>query len=159
MDITAIGTKIAIQSLAVPLGWVFTQSAQDGTFWEVDTTTIGEVAVGLNCNQISWSKPSVITLRISVVPNSVDDSVLGMIATYNRAQGAAANLDSIQISKIEPNGVKSIYGNFKLIEIPPDNTANAEGNFATKTYTFAGVRQVNAGSVVSTIYSIASNLS
>lgn len=141
-DITAIGTKITIVDLLFPAGITLTQAPQDGTFWEVDNVTIANVMVGLNGNQISHSVPSVITLRISVIPNSDDDKNLKAMAAYNRPQGMSFNADYIQIYKQEANGSKSIYGDFKMTEVPMDNSANADGSFSTRTYTFSGVSKV-----------------
>jgi len=142
MDITAIGTKIILQDLLFPQGIVLTYGSQDQTFWEVDDPTVANVMVGLNGHQISHSTPSVITLRISVPANSEDDKNLKAILSYNRPQGMVVNIDSIQISKIEPNGSRSIYGDFRIISGAIDNTANADGSFSTRTYTFAGTTKV-----------------
>lgn len=142
MDITAIGTKITLIDLLFPQGITLTQAPADGTFWEVDNSTIANVSVGLNCHQISWSTPNVITIRISVIPNSEDDRNLKAMASYARPQSVTPNIDSVQICKQELNGSKSIYGDFKMTEAPMDNTANADGSFATRTYTFQGVPKV-----------------
>ena len=142
MDITAIGTKIILQDAVFSAGIVLTQAPADGTFWEVENSTFANVTVGLNCHQISWSTPNVITIRISVIPNSEDDRNLKAMASYARPQSVTPNIDSVQIYKLEVNGSKSNYGDFKMTEAPMDNTANADGSFATRTYTFQGVSKV-----------------
>lgn len=141
-DITSIGTKITIIDLLYPQGITITNAPQDGTFISVSNVPIKNVMVGLNGNQISHGVQSVITIELSVIPNSDDDIKLKAIAAFNRPQGVIYNEDSIQIYIQEGSGRKSIYGDFVLTDSPIDNVANTDGSFATRTYTFQGVIKV-----------------
>lgn len=142
MDITSIGSKITLIDLVYPQGVTITEAPGEGTFFSFNNTTIRNVNVGLNGHQYSNGIPNVISFDITVIPNSEDDVILQAIASYVRPQGVTANFDSINVSITESNGNTTVLGDFEMTDAPFGNTANADGSFGMKTYSFAGVTKV-----------------
>lgn len=143
MDITAIGSKITVMSAALPAGKTFTNAPDSDSFFTIDAVDIAQVEVGLNCHKISWALPNKLRITVSLIPNSEDDKDMQKMFWYDRPQGMAANIDSVQISIAETGkDTPEIYGDFTLVSGSPANTAESNGRFSNKQYVFEGVTRV-----------------
>jgi hypothetical protein len=144
VNISGYGLQLFLQaSFTFPTGFIVNQFADDADPFDVPTLTIGESAMGLNGDLITWAKANPIEITLNVVPNSVNDNNLQIILNQNRpGRGKLAIPDVIQLTAQFP--VTSVftapgiytYTNGIITSGMPGNSVSSAGRMKTKPYTF-----------------------
>jgi hypothetical protein len=138
-DISGFGLKIYINaSVTFPTGFVVTQSADDADAFDQPSQQINETAMGVNGDQISWSKANPIKLTLSVVPGSEDDINLGILAEANRAaRGKQSARDVITMTVAYPKDRNTIYSGGVITDASLSDSVASAGRLKSKTYGFS----------------------
>ena len=145
VNISGYGLRIVVQaSLSFPSGFTITEFADDGDPLDVPALTIGESAMGLNGDLISWSKANPIELTLSVIPNSAGDKNLQILLNNNRpGRGKVPIHDVIQLTaqysqtSIFQLPGTYLYTNGIITSGIPGNSVSSAGRVKTKAYTFS----------------------
>lgn len=138
-DITGYGLVVVLQcSSTFPEGLTITQFADDSDPLDVSATKIGDTSMGLNGDGIKWSKAVMNPMVLRVIPNSVDDQNLAILASANRVtQGAANAQDVIQAVITYPDGSVISMSNGFITDAPFGTGVSSAGRLKTKEYTFS----------------------
>lgn len=142
-DVTGFGSSVTIRSLNNPQGITITEASDDIALFEIDDPVFGTVNVGANGHKISYMHGSVYTIRIGVFANGDNDKALkAMVATNRPQQGAAVNIDSINIVFTEGvSGKTSNFADCTMTSGPLCNTMAVDGKLQARLYTFQGTMQ------------------
>src|SRR5580698_957957 len=99
-DITGFGSAISlIASVTYPAGIAITQLADDADVLDMPSVKIADVAMGVNGDAVKWSRAITKPVTISVIPNSLDDINLAILAQNNNAtQGQTNSRDVITVT-------------------------------------------------------------
>jgi hypothetical protein len=138
-NISGFGVQVnLIASTTYPIGVQITQFADDSDPFDVPALQIGDVAMGLNGDLITWSKANPIKITLSVVPQSNDDTTLSILLAANRVgRGKVSARDLITMSVIYPNDSFITLTNGVITDgIPLSPVANS-GRLKTRTYNFS----------------------
>ena len=73
-----------IASSTFPVGFVVTQFADDSDPFDIPSLQIGDSAMGLNGDLLTWSKANPIKVTLNVVPLGDDDINLAILLEANR---------------------------------------------------------------------------
>lgn len=138
-DISTHGlTAYMLASNTLPVGFLLKQFSDEEDSIDIAEAAVGGAILDLNGRVISWSSANVVTVRISLVPESLDDSLMGVIYNANRASSLVAPAsDIINLVVRYPNGNIRTFTEGRIISGPGGPTAKAEGRLASNTYTFA----------------------
>jgi len=113
------------------------QFADDADPFDIPELTIGEAAMGLNGELITWSKAVPIAVNIAVVPDSDDDKNLQILFEANRvSKGKSSALDVVSMTGVYPSGKIITLTGGKLIAGMVGNSVASAGRFKSKTYKF-----------------------
>lgn len=137
-DISGFGTEVLLVAKSTfPVGFNITQFADDTDPVAWEQVQLGDYAMGLNGDLITWSTAQGLKATISVIPNSDDDRNLSILAEANRVgKGKRAVLDEITLTQTLPGQLPSIFTGGKMIEAPPATSVQSAGRRQTKTYAF-----------------------
>lgn len=137
-DITGFGSAISlIASVTYPAGIAITQLADDVDVLDMPSVKIADVAMGVNGDAVKWSRAITKPLTISVIPGSLDDINLAVLAQNNNpTQGQTNNRDVITITIIYPDGSTLTYSNGFLTDAMFGNSISSAGRLKSKTYAF-----------------------
>lgn len=140
-DISGFGLEVLIVAVETfPVGFVVTQFSDDADAFNVEDLQVGEGAMGLNGDLVTWSTPNPIRVTISVIPDGEDDINLALLAEANRTgKGKRAVLDKITMTKTVPGApgdVPVILTNGKLVQAAPTSSVQQGGRKASKNYVF-----------------------
>ncbi len=138
-DISTRGlSAYLLASETMPVGMLLNQFADEDDSIDITEASIGGARLDLNGKVISWTSANVVTVRISLIPEGVDDSLLGVIYNANRVSSITKSAaDIINLVVRYPNGNVRTFTNGRMISGPGGPTAKAEGRLATNTYTIA----------------------
>ena len=137
-DISGFGLQLRITATnTFPTGFSVSQFADDADPFDIPELTIGEAAMGLNGELITWSKAVPIAINIAVVPDSDDDKNLAILFDANRvSKGKSSALDVISMTGVYPNGKIDTLTGGKIIAGMFGNSVASAGRFKSKTYKF-----------------------
>lgn len=137
-DITGFGAAInLIASNTYPAGIAITQLADDADPLDMASVKIADTAMGVNGDLVKWSRAITKPLTLSVIPGSLDDINLAVLASNNSAsQGTINANDSITITVVYPDGSTITFANGFLTDAPFGNGISSAGRLKTKTYGF-----------------------
>ncbi len=140
-DISGFGLEVLVVATETfPVGFRVTQFSDDADAFNVEDLQMGEGAMGLNGDLVTWSTPNPIRVTISVIPDSDDDINLALLAEANRSgKGKRAVLDTITMTKTVPGApgdVPVVLTNGKMVQAPPTSGVQQGGRKATKNYVF-----------------------
>lgn len=137
-DISGFGLKVTvIASSTFPVGFPITQFADDADPFDSASIQIADTAMGLNGDLITWSKAAKLPLVLAVIPNSVDDQALQLIADNNRVGKGKSNArDMITVTGIYPDGTFVTYTGGKMTNAMFGNSIASAGRMKTKVYSF-----------------------
>lgn len=126
-----------IASLTYPTGLPITQFADDADPLLINDVKIGDCAMGLNGDLQGWNKAVPLPLTINVIPGSLDDQNLAILAKANRVQqGQSASQDVISVTILYPDlGVLNFTGGI-ITDYAPGRTVQASGRQKGKSYNF-----------------------
>lgn len=138
-NISGFGTSlIVIASNTFPIGFEISNFADDSDPIDVPTLQIGDTAMGLNGDLITWSKANPIKLTLAVVPLSQDDINLNILLQANRVgKGKIGARDIITMNIKYPAGnfVQMIQG--IITDGSPFSAVSNSGRIKSKTYQFS----------------------
>lgn len=138
-NISGFGLSISlIASNTYPTGIVINQFADDSDPLDIPSVQIGDTAMGLNGDLITWSKANPIKITLSVVPDSDNDIALSILLAANRVgRGKISARDTITLIANYPNGNIATFINGVITDgVPVAPTANT-GRLKTRTYNFS----------------------
>ena len=136
--IDGFGLKVHIlASRTFPVGFLVTQFADDADPFDAPAIAYAEAAMGLNGDLVTWSKATPITITLNLIPDSLDDVCLQVLAEANRvSKGKNATRDVITMTKIDPSGKPTVYKNGRLTQAMPGTSYASAGRKKTMAYTF-----------------------
>ena len=137
-DITGFGSAISlIASVTYPAGIAITQLADDADVLDMASVKIADVAMGVNGDAVKWSRAITKPVTITVIPGSLDDINLAILAQNNNAtQGQTNNRDVITITVVYPDSSTLTFANGFLTDSAFGNSISSAGRLKTKTYQF-----------------------
>jgi hypothetical protein len=137
-DVSGFGTIInIIASNTFPFGVVINQFADDADPFDAPEITIGDTAMGLNGDLISWSKAAALKTKVAVINGSADDINLGIIFEANRTgRGKVSAQDIITMTVIFPSGATITWTGGKIVSGMPGSSVASAGRLKTKSYGF-----------------------
>lgn len=138
-DITGFGLVInLIASNTFPAGIAITQFADDADPVDMASIKIADTSMGLNGDLIKWSKAVPNPFVINVIPNSLDDVNLAILANANRvSQGKNSAKDTITATVVYPDGTVITYTNGAITDAPFGTSVASAGRMKTKAYVFS----------------------
>jgi len=145
-DISGFGLIATVKaSVTFPVGVPITQFADDIDPLDIAALELAQTAMGLNGNLITWSKPNPIMATLAVVPGSLDDIALGIIAEANRvAAGKRPARDIITLTLVYPSGNVITLSKGAITSAIPGNPVASQGRMKSKPYIFAFENKVSA---------------
>jgi hypothetical protein len=137
-DVSGFGLSLTIQaSNTFPTGFTITKFADDADPLDIPEITIKDGAMGVNGDLITWSKATKIDIKIAVIPGSVDDANLNVLAEANRVGlGKTSALDTITFSAVYPNGSTVSLTGGSVMTFTPGLSVGGAGRTKTKVYGF-----------------------
>lgn len=127
-----------IADVTFPVGFTVTQMADDADPLDFGSVRIADVSMGLNGDQIVWSKATPLPMSINVIPGSEDDINLQILADANRVgQGKNSANDVITATVVYPDGrVRTLSGG-KMTDAQFGVGISTAGRLKTKAYAFS----------------------
>lgn len=137
-DITGFGTIVNIvASSTFPATLPITQFADDSDPLDISAVQIADTAMGLNGDLIKWAKAVPLPMVLNVIPGSLDDQNLQILADANRvAQGKTSSRDLITATIIYSDGSTTTLTQGTITNAQFGNSIASQGRLKTKTYTF-----------------------
>jgi hypothetical protein len=138
-DITGYGLVVLLTaSVTFPAGLAITQFADDADPLDIAAIKIADTAMGLNGDGIKWSKAIMNPMVLNVIPNSVDDVNLSILANANRvSQGATNARDVITAAITYADGTVITMNNGFITDAPFGSGVASAGRLKTKAYSFS----------------------
>lgn len=138
-NISGYGISInLIASNTFPVGFTITEFADDTDPIDVPSLQIGDTAMGLNGDLITWAKANPIKANISVIPNSTDDRNLSILLDSNRpGKGKVPAQDIITLNVLYPSGNFIQLINGVITDGMPFSPVANSGRLKTRTYNFS----------------------
>ncbi len=137
-DVSGFGITVALTaSVTFPSGIVITQFSNDTDPLDLASVKIGDVAMGLNGDLITWAKAIALPMVLNVIPGSPDDQNLQILAENNRVgQGKISAYDVIAAVVSYPDGSSVALSQGKITDASFGKSVAAEGRIKTKSYSF-----------------------
>jgi len=137
-DITGFGIEIRlIATETYPVGFSISQFTSDADPFDIPSVQLADKEMGVNGDLIVWSKANPINLTFNVIPNSIDDINLTVLANANRVgQGKSSARDKITIIGVYPDGHVISFLNGKITDASLATSLASSGRLKTKSYTF-----------------------
>ena len=138
-DISGFGAVVnVIASSTFPVGFPITQFSDDTDAFDFPSIQIGDKAMGVNGDLITWNRATPLTGSISVIVGSTDDTALQLIAKNNRVgRGKANALDVITMTVIYPDTTSVTFTGGKITDAMFGKSLASTGRLKTRTYQFA----------------------
>jgi len=138
-DISGFGLQVnIIASRTFPAGLLINQFADNSDPLDMASIKIGDAAMGLNGNLITWSKAVPIPAVLNVVPGSFDDLNLQILFDANRvAQYKSSAQDIITMTVVYPDFTYTTLMRGKPTDFMPGKSiAGGENRIKTRSYAF-----------------------
>jgi hypothetical protein len=138
-NISGFGTSVnLIASTTYPIGVQITEFADDADALDVPDLQIGDVAMGLNGDLITWSKANPIKLTLNIIPESDSDITLSILLAANRVgRGKISARDKIIMNVFYPNGSFINLANGVITNGVPFSPVANSGRLKTRAYQFS----------------------
>lgn len=145
-NISGFGFQVnIIASNTFPTGFNVTEFADDADPFDIPSIQISDTAMGLNGDQITWSKANPIKITLSVIPGGVNDTALSILLEANRvSRGKSGAQDVITMTGIYPTGNFITLINGVITDGMPGNAVSSEGRLKSKSYVFSFESKVSA---------------
>ncbi|WP_422930140.1 phage tail fiber protein [Singulisphaera sp. PoT] len=145
-DISGFGLVATITaSNTFPAGFPITQFADDSDPLDMASIQIADKAMGLNGDLITWARAMPIPAVIAVIPGSIDDINLGILAEANRAgQGKVSANDVINMTVVYPDGSAISVSQGRLTDAMFGKSVASSGRLKTKIYSFSFQNKVGS---------------
>lgn len=137
-DVSATGMTIkVIASMTFPSGINISTFADDADPLDAPDIQIAEYAMDINGSLVLWRTPKPIEATINVLPDSLEDKNLAILAETNRvAKGKISVRDVITMIVVYANGKVVKLTNGALVSVPPVTGAASAGRLKSKAYKF-----------------------
>lgn len=138
-NITGFGLVVTVKaSNTFPVGFFITSFADDSDPFDIPSLQIGDSAMGLNGDLISWAKANPIKITLSVIPNTPADISLGILLEANRVgRGKQGANDIITVNGVYPSGRFITLTNGIITDGMPGDSVASAGRLKSKTYNFS----------------------
>ena len=138
-DISGFNTRVTISaSNTFPSGFTVTEFADDGDPLDNPTQQIAEAAMGMNGQQVTWSKAYPLRVTINVIPDGEDDRNLSALTEANRVgRGKLSARDVITMTIIYPDGGTRTLSGGVLTDAPLSTSIASAGRKKSKPYAFS----------------------
>lgn len=138
-NVTGFGTVISIvASVTFPAGITITNFADDSDPLDFASVKIGDAAMGVNGDLITWAKAVSKPMVLNVIPGSQDDVNLSILANANNASvGKASANDVITATVVYPDASTVTHTNGVITDAMLGKSIASAGRLKTKTYAFA----------------------
>ncbi len=137
-DISGFGLRVnLIANVTYPVGIAISQFADDADPLDFGAVKVGDVAMGLNGDLITWAQAVPLPMVLNVIPDSEDDVSLSVLANAVRvSKGKTSSQDVITATVIYPNGKVITLTGGKLTDAQFGNSVSTGGRIKTKSYAF-----------------------
>jgi hypothetical protein len=137
-DISAFGVTVTLTaSNTYPVGLTLTHFADDADPLDIPEITIKDGAMGVNGDLVTWSKATKIDIKIAVIPGSIDDIALSILAEANRVGlGKSSAQDIITCTGVYPNGATVNLTEGSVMTFMPGYSIASVGKLKSKVYGF-----------------------
>lgn len=138
-NISGFGFRVnVVATNTFPVGVIIDQWADDADPFDLPSLQIGDTAMGLNGDLISWAKANPIKVTLNVIPGSNSDINLGILFESNRvARGKTGARDIITLTGIYPDGRFVTLTQGVITDGIPANSIASAGREKSKSYAFA----------------------
>ena len=138
VDVSGFGGAInIIASNTFPSGFTVTQWSNDADPLDFAAVKFADTAMGVNGDLIVWSKAVPLPMVISVIPGSLDDQNLQILADANRAaQGKASAGDVIYATVLYPDGSSVQLAGGRMTDASFGKSISGDARIKTKVYSF-----------------------
>ena len=138
VDISGFGLVVnLLASNTLPVGATITQFSDDSDPLDFASIKIADTALGLNGDLLVWAKAVPLPAVLNVVPGSIDDITLQVLADANRVgKGKTSAADVITMTVIYPDGSVVILNNGRLTDAMFGKSVSGGGRLKTKSYAF-----------------------
>lgn len=147
IDIAGFGTAVRIlASNTFPIGLELTQFADDSDPIDVPSLQIGDDAMGLNGDRVSWITVNPIRVTLNIIAGSDDDVNLALLFEANRGgrNKESAKDVLIMISSYPDRQIVTLTEG-GCIEFMPAKSVASGGRLKSKAYVFSFENQVTVG--------------
>lgn len=152
IDISFQGAKLSLKTAGAS-GNIVLEFSDEGTPVEFSDLEVCGYAMTLNGELVTWTKPTPITMSITVIPGSTADKSMRNVLIAGHVGGKKGNaidqqyvhitsavleVPAITTNGIVPSGGTSSFtlSNGRLYSGSPGMGSNAEGKMSAKTYRF-----------------------
>lgn len=145
-DISAFGTRLRVRaSTTFPIGFDFTEFADDADGIDQPSTQVKDKAMGLNGDLLTWSTANPLLVTVNAIPGSEGDRNLSILLEANRVgKGKSSALDRITLTVIYPDGSTVTYNGGAITDGPPGRSTASSGRLKTNAYQFAFENKVDS---------------
>lgn len=134
-----------IASKTFPFGVPLTQFADDADPLDIPSLQIGDSAMGLNGDLITWSKANPIKMTLNLIPNTFDDINMAILLEANRVgRGKIGARDVITMTLLYPSGNFVTLTTGIITDGTPSSSVASAGRLKTKSYSFTFEGRVGA---------------
>lgn len=146
-DISGLGTAVRIAaSNTFPIGFEVTQFADDSDPIDFPSLQIGDDAMGLNGDRVSWTPANPIRATLNIIAGSDDDQNLTLLFEANRAgRNKVSAKDVLTMIVSYPDGQIATFIKGSCIEFMPAKSIASESRLKSKAYIFSFENQVTVG--------------
>lgn len=124
--------------MTFPAGITITNFADDSDPLDFASVKIGDAAMGVNGDLITWAKAVSKPMVLNVIPGSQDDVNLSILANANNASvGKASANDVITATVVYPDASTVTHTNGVITDAMLGKSIASAGRLKTKTYAFA----------------------
>lgn len=138
-DVSGFQTKVALTaSNTFPAALLISQFADDSDPVDMASIEIADKAMGLNGDLIVWAKAVPLPMVLAVIPGSVDDINLQILADANRVgAGKVGAADVITATVTYPDGTFVTLANGRMLSAMFGKSVSSAGRLKTRVYAFA----------------------
>lgn len=138
-NISGQGLRVTLRaSRTFPVGISLSQFADDADSLDTPSVQIADKAMGLNGDLVIWGTNSPLLLTLNVIPNTDDDSNLGLLFEANRvSKGKVPAQDTITIIVQYPNGKTKTFARGACTDFVPTTGVASAGRLKTRPFSFA----------------------
>jgi hypothetical protein len=137
-DISIFGLEAnVVASNTFPNGVNITAFANDGDPLDSPDLEVADMAMGPNGDTITWTRPQLIEISTTLIPQSDDDVNMTILLDANRVEkGKTSAQDEITIVWTYPNGMTVTCSDGKMVTGPVVQSGTSEGKAKSKRFAF-----------------------
>lgn len=137
-DVSGFGARVTlIASATFPQGVNLSQFADDADPFDIPSMNIGDTAMGVNGDLVTWSKANPAKVTLALIPQSDDDRNMAILFEANRVgRGKTSAGDIITLSAVYPDGTTKTFTGGKLTDGQPGSSVSSAGRMKSKAYMF-----------------------